>query len=95
MAIRTGHQRQGIGQELIKYGLSVLKEEGVELVLTYGDPRFYSKIGFRVVTEALVPPPLRLSQPEGWMAQSLVGDQIEPIVGKSYCVEALNRAEYW
>jgi hypothetical protein len=26
---------------------------------------------------------------------SLVGDQIEPIVGKSYCVEALNRAEYW
>ena len=95
VAICTGHQRKGIGQELIKCGLSVLKEEGVELVLTYGDPRFYSKVGFRVVTEALVPPPFRLSQPEGWMAQSLVGDQIESIIGKSRCVEALNKSEYW
>ena len=95
VAIRTDHQRQGIGQKLIKFGLNVLKEDGVELVLTYGDPRFYSKVGFCVVTEALVPAPLRLSQPEGWMAQSLVDGQIEPIAGKSYCVEARNRPECW
>ena len=95
VAIRTDHQRQGIGQKLIKFGLNVLKEDGVELVLTYGDPRFYTMVGFRVVTETQVPPPCKLSQPEGWMAQSLVADRIDPIEGNSCCVEALNKPEYW
>ncbi len=95
VAVRTDHQRRGVGRKLIRFGLNVLKEDGVELVLTYGDPRFYSKAGFRVVDETLVPPPFRLSQPEGWMAQTLVGDRIDPIKGKSRCVEALNNPEYW
>jgi hypothetical protein len=34
-------------------------------------------------------------QPEGWLGQSLVGDEIEPIAGNSYCVEAFNKPEYW
>lgn len=95
VATRTDYQRQGVGQKLISFGLNVLKEDGVELVLTYGDPRFYSKVGFRVITEDLVPPPFKLSQPEGWMAQFLVGDRIDPIQGKSRCVKALNNPEYW
>lgn len=95
VAVSTDHQHQGIGQKLIQVGLDVLKQDGVDMVLTYGDPRFYSKVGFRVISEALVPPPLKLSQPEGWMAQSLIGNQIEPIAGKSRCVEALNKPEYW
>jgi putative acetyltransferase len=95
VAIRTDHQHQGIGQKLITFGLNTLKEDGVELVLTYGDPRFYSKVGFRVITEALVPPPFTLSQPEGWMALSLAGGQIRRIGGTSHCVDALNKPEYW
>jgi putative acetyltransferase len=95
VATRTDHQRRGVGQKLINFGLNVLKEDGVELVLTYGDPRFYSKVGFRGITETLVPPPFKLSRPHGWMAQPLVGDQIDPITGKSRCVEALNKPEYW
>ena len=95
VATRTDHQRQGVGQKLITFGLNVLKEDNVELVLTYGDPRFYSKVGFRVIAEDLIPPPFKLSQPEGWMAQSLVGDQIDPIQGESRCVKALNKTEYW
>ena len=65
------------------------------LALTYGDPNFYSKVGFGVVSEQVVPAPLKLSYPEGWLAQSLVGDEIEPIAGKSYCVEAFNKPEIW
>lgn len=95
VATHTDHQRQGVGQKLIRFGLHVLKEDGVELVLTYGDPRFYSKVGFQVIAETLIPPPFKLSQPEGWMAQSLVGEQIDPIQGKSRCVEALNKPECW
>lgn len=95
VATRTDQQRRGVAQNLINFGLNALKNDGVELVLTYGDPRFYSKVGFRVISEALIPPPFKLSQPEGWMAQSLLGEQIDPIQGKSRCVEALNKPEYW
>jgi putative acetyltransferase len=95
VAVRTDHQKRGVGQRLIKYGLDALSRDGVELALTYGSPAFYSKLGFHVVTEALIPPPLPLRQPEGWLAQSLSGRELEPIAGKSACVEALNKPEYW
>jgi putative acetyltransferase len=95
VAIHTDHQRKGVGQKLINFGLNALKEDGVELVLTYGDPNFYSKVGFSVIAEKLVPAPLKLEYPEGWLAQSLVGDDIEPIAGNSHCVKELNKLEYW
>ena len=95
MATLTEHQGKGVGQKLINFGLDALKKDGVELLLTYGDPDFYSKVGFGVTTEEIVPSPLKLSYPDGWLAQSLVGGEIEPITGKSYCVEALNKPELW
>lgn len=95
VAIHTKYQRKGVGQKLINFGIKHLKEKGVELVFTYGDPKFYSKVGFSLITEKLIKAPLTLTYPEGWLAQSLVGDEIEPITGNSYCVEALNKPEYW
>ena len=94
-AILTSHQGKGIGQNLIQFGINYLKERGVILAFTYGDPKFYSKVGFSCITENIVKAPLELTQPEGWLCQSLVGDEIEPIVGDSRCVEALNKPVYW
>ena len=95
VAIHTNYQGRGIGQKLINYGIHHLKENGVELVFTYGDPKFYSKVGFQLITEKSVKAPFTLTYPEGWLAQSLVSDEIKPIKGDSYCVEAFNNAEYW
>lgn len=95
VAVHTDHQGRGTGQKLIRFGLAALKENGVELAITYGDPKFYSKVGFGVITEKIIPAPLKLTYPEGWLAQSLVGDKIEPIAGKSYCVKELNKPEIW
>ena len=95
VATHTDHQRKGIGQKLINFGLDALKENGVILVITYGDPNFYSKVGFGVITEQVVPAPLKLTYPEGWLAQSLVSDKIDPIAGKSHCVEELNKPKLW
>jgi len=36
-----------------------------------------------------------LSEPIGWLAQSLDGQMIEPIVGATGCVDALNDPELW
>jgi len=95
VAIHTSYQGKGIGQKLIDFGLNHLKENGVELVLTYGDVNFYSKVGFSLITENVVKAPLKLTYPEGWLGQSLVSDEIEPIAGNSYCVEAFNKPEIW
>lgn len=94
-AIHTSRQGQGIGQELIKFGISQLREKGVDLVFTYGDPAFYSKVGFQPITEDVAKAPLDLTQPEGWLCQSLDGGEIKSIPGNSSCVGALNKPEYW
>ena len=95
VAIATQYQGQGLGQKLIKFGIDYLKKKNVELIFTYGDPGFYSKAGFKQITEDVVQAPLKLTYPEGWLAQSLVGDHIEPVKGKSACVSALNKQQYW
>ena len=95
VAIHTNYQGKGTGQKLINFGINCLKENGVGLVFTYGDPDFYSKVGFSLVTDKLVKAPLKLAYPEGWLGQSLVSDEIEPVAGSSYCVAALNKPEYW
>jgi len=95
VAIHTNHQGKGIGQELIGFGIDHLKKNKVSIVFTYGDPNFYSKVGFNQITEKTAKAPFDLSQPEGWLAQSLVSDEIKPISGKPYCVEAFNKPEIW
>ena len=95
VAVDTNQQGEGVGQNLINFGINYLKEKGVKLIFTYGDPNYYSKVGFRCISETLIKAPLELTQPEGWLCQSLAGDEIEPISGDSYCVKALNKPELW
>ncbi|MCU7813560.1 MAG: N-acetyltransferase [Candidatus Thiodiazotropha sp. (ex Notomyrtea botanica)] len=95
VAIHTEHQGMGIGQKLINLGIKRLKEKGVELIMTYGDPNFYSKVGFNPVALESIKAPFNLSLPEGWLGQSLVSDSVESIPGLSKCVKALNKPEYW
>jgi len=95
VAVSTSFQGKGIGQQLIDFGLNTLKENGVELAVTYGDPNFYSKVGFSKITEKIIKAPLKLSYPEGWLGQSLLSAEIEPITGRSSCVEALNKPAIW
>jgi len=95
VAIATNVQRKGIGQQLIKYGIHHLKSLSVDLVLTYGDPDYYSKVSFNPISESTVKAPLKLTYPEGWLAQTLDGSSIEIMEGDSHCVEALNDQKYW
>jgi putative acetyltransferase len=95
VAIHTNSQGKGVGQKLINFGIETLKENNVALVFTYGDPNYYSKVGFKSISEKIVKAPLKMTQPEGWLCQSLVSNEITPIAGNSYCVEALNNPEYW
>jgi len=95
VAVSTSMQNQGLGQKLINFSINYLKEKRVELILTYGDPNYYSKVGFKAISERIIPAPLKLTYPDGWLAQSLIGDEIPIIKGSSRCVKALNEQKYW
>ena len=95
MAIATDHQGKGLGQKLIHYGLEYLKSQNTDLVFTYGDPNFYSKTGFKSLSENIIKAPLKLSYPEGWLVQSLNNSGIVKIKGVMQCVSALNDQRYW
>ncbi|MDG1122547.1 MAG: N-acetyltransferase [Glaciecola sp.] len=95
VAIASHYQGQGIGQKLIQYGLDHLRSKNVSLAFTYGDPSYYSKIGFEQINESIVKAPCPLSMPEGWLAQSLNGQKIQPMSGNTQCVEALNDPSLW
>lgn len=95
VAIHKDYQGKGIGQALIGHGLCDMKDRGVQYVTTYGDPKFYSKVGFHPLSAELVKPPLELSQPGGWLGQSLDDTQTESIDGKCTCVAALDDQRYW
>ena len=95
VAVHSDYQGKGIGQELINHGLNILKDKGVNIVLTYGDPKFYRKVGFHHISHESIRAPFKLSQPEGWLGQSLIGDSVEAISGSCTCVKALSNSVYW
>ncbi len=95
VAVHTEHQGKGIGQALINYGLNELKKRSVNVAITYGDPSFYSKVGFEALPETIIQAPLKLSMPFGWLGQSLTEQPIPTLNGRPSCVKAFNDPVYW
>jgi len=95
VAVDTAYQGQGIGQALIRYGLNELKKRQVQVAITYGDPSFYSKVGFQALPEKIIQAPLKLSMPFGWLGQSLTEKPIPTINERPLCVKAFNDPVYW
>jgi predicted N-acetyltransferase YhbS len=94
VAIDPHYQGQGFGQALINEGLDLLRKRSISLVVTYGDPAFYSKVGFAPVIE-LIPPPLKPSMPYGWLGQTLTDEEIPKLKSVPICVEEFNDPIYW
>lgn len=95
IAVKPTARGKGIGTSLIKYAHGVLRNGGVQIVATYGDFNFYSKIGYKPITENIIQAPLIIGCPKCWIAKSLENSEIKPITGKTYCVEAINDSRYW
>lgn len=95
VAVCTEHQGRGTGQKLITSGIVYLQQAHAQLVFTYGDPGFYSKVGFKPVPPGFAPAPFALSQPEGWLYLSLDNSDIRSLNVTPRCVEDFNNPEYW
>jgi putative acetyltransferase len=95
VAVATAHQSKGIGRRLITHALDALRQEGVDIAVTYGDPAFYGRVGFEPVSEADLPAPQPLNQPQGWIAQSLTDEPLTPLSGPAACVAAFDDPALW
>ena len=95
VAVSTKHQGKGVGQALINFGLNELKNRSANIVITYGDPAFYSKLGFKPLSESIIQAPLTLSMPIGWQGLSIRNEPIPTISKQPRCVEEFNNPVYW
>ena len=95
VAVSTRHQGEGVGQNLIRHGLNELKKRSVDVVVTYGDPSFYTKVGFGYLSEELIQAPVTLSMPNGWLGLSLSANPIPKIDERPTCVKAFDNPAYW
>jgi len=95
VAVSTSYQGKGVGQELINFGLRELKNRNVDVVLTYGDPAFYTKVGFQNLSEGVLQAPFKLSMPWGWLGQSIRIDNIPISSTCPTCVEEFNNPALW
>ncbi|WP_171211357.1 GNAT family N-acetyltransferase [Ruegeria sp. HKCCA5426] len=95
VAVKTDRQKAGIGQRLIRFALDDLKGQGVDFAITYGDPAYYRKTGFKPMAQDFARPPQTLSQPHGWIGQSLAEGDAAPFSGPSRCVPAFDKPELW
>ena len=95
MAVTPDAQGKGVGQNLIRFAIEQLKEGPYPFVMTYGDPKFYSKVGFESVSEKQLAAPYRLSMPQGWLALSLDGKDLPMSTIKPQCVEPFHNPDIW
>ncbi len=51
LAVRPDRQDLGIGSRLVNTGVQMLAERAVPVVFVEGDPRYYSRLGFRAGAE--------------------------------------------
>ena len=95
MAVHPNHQNNGIGQNPLLESIGFLKKQGIDILMTYGDPAYYGKVGFLPVAEHVVPAPFPLSMPIDWIGQSLNEANITTVQGSCACVPALNNPAIW
>ncbi|WP_068313877.1 GNAT family N-acetyltransferase [Polycladidibacter hongkongensis] len=95
LAVAPNWQRQGNGQALVKHSMDILQEQGVSHLVTYGDPAFYSKLGFTPIREHQLKAPQPLSYPRGWIARPLSEHGFDELKGTASCASALDDPQYW
>ena len=95
LAVAPKHQKKGIGSNLIKSGIDMLTENGVGVVLVYGDPDYYGRFGFKAEIGLSFVPPYSLQYPFGWTGMMLNETPVPEQPIQFDCVAALSKPELW
>ena len=89
------HRKVGIGSRLVESGIELLSGTMANVVLVYGDPRYYARFGFSAEAATRFVPPYDLKYPFGWQARVLhPGGPADQAV-KLSCVRSLRDPALW
>jgi putative acetyltransferase len=78
VAVAPSHQRQGIGDALIRRGLDLLREAGERIVIVVGHASYYPRFGFTTDLARAIESPF---PPEVFMAMELVPGALDGVRG--------------
>ena len=94
LAVAPTFQRQGIGAALVRAGFQQLEGSGVNMVFVLGDPRYYSRHGFK--TESMVETPLPIPDEwrEAWQSVELAQGGA-PVSGRLIVPQQWMKPELW
>jgi putative acetyltransferase len=97
LAVAPERQGRGIGGLLVRKGLELLGERGVDLVFVLGHPAYYPRHGFRPAGAIGfdAPHPIPEEHADAWMVLELSPESLERFGGTVVCADTLARPEYW
>jgi len=97
LAVVPERQRQDVGGQLVRRGLQLLSESGVELVFVLGHPSYYPRHGFQPAGRHGLDAPYSIpdKDADAWMVQQLRPNLIGTVRGALVCANALDAPEYW
>ncbi len=95
LAVDPNHQKQGIGSQLVQHGIQQLSQLGIDVLLVYGDPKYYGRFGFSEATAKNYSPPYKLQYPLGWQGLMLSDRAPAKFPVPITCVSALRDPAMW
>ena len=78
VAVLPSHQRRGIGDRLIRYGLEALRAFGERIVIVVGHPTYYPRFGFSTELSRRIGSPF---PPDAFMALELTPGALTGVRG--------------
>lgn len=97
LAVAPGGQGQGTGGVLVREGLRLLADSGVDLVFVLGHPAYYPRYGFRPAGALGLdaPYPIPERHADAWMVQALRPGLLGHVRGTIRCSDVLNDPRHW
>jgi len=95
LGVRPHYQKRGVGSKLVKRGIQQLSKMGVDNLLVYGDPNYYSRFGFTTDFAERYLPPYKLQYPFGWQGMALNEGSTEQWPIEIACVPPLCDPALW
>lgn len=95
LAVKPEHQRRHVGSSLIESGMQQLSDIGADVVLVYGDPKYYGRFGFSVEAAERFVPPYKLEFPFGWQGIAITDQGKRTSPTEIECVRSLCDPAMW
>ncbi len=97
LAVIPPRQKQGVGGKLIRHGLRMLSDSGVDLVFVLGHTDYYPRFGFKPALPLGFEPPQPVEErhADAWMVLELTPGTIEQSGGRVHCAPAMNTPSCW